>query len=56
MHDPHNVDDAEGSVHLTIAIGEHTPYWAAEEMIKDAIHDVSAAHHRSRRDDRTRTA
>ncbi|WP_435209437.1 JmjC domain-containing protein [Micromonospora sp. bgisy143] len=41
VHDPHNIGDTEDSVHLTIAIGERTPYWAAEEMIRDAIHDQS---------------
>ncbi|MCZ7478859.1 JmjC domain-containing protein [Micromonospora sp. WMMC273] len=36
IHNPHNVED-DMSVHLTFAIRERTPYWAVDEMVKDAI-------------------
>lgn len=39
VHDPVNVSTTETSVHLTVAINERTPYWAAEEMFKSAIED-----------------
>ncbi|WFE58605.1 cupin domain-containing protein [Micromonospora sp. WMMD712] len=39
VHNPRNISNTETSIHLTVAIGERTPYWIAEEMVKTAIHD-----------------
>ncbi|MEU1969418.1 cupin domain-containing protein [Micromonospora sediminicola] len=37
IHNPFNVHDTDMSVHLTFAIRERTPFWVADEIVKDAI-------------------
>lgn len=39
VHNPHNVNGSETSIHLTFAIRERTPLWLAEKLTAGAIED-----------------
>lgn len=41
VHNPFvPADSAEGSVHLTFAVRERTPFWMAEQILAGALHDA----------------